>query len=217
MISSTAESLRSAASRIDLERLRSTPLERDPFDYLLVPNFLPPHAQDELIESFPDIKDGGNFPVASLDCAPDFLAFLDELQSPAVTQACSEKFGIDLSERPTKLTLRGWSRQKDGRIHADAKEKLVTALIYLNRDWPDEGGRLRLLRGPGDFVAEVPPLAGTLLAFRCSGNDYHGYKRFVGRRASVQLNWVTHGAAAKRDLLRHGITAAVKKLKQLGR
>ena len=118
MTSSTAESLRSAASRIDLERFRRTPLERDPFDHLMVPNFVAPYALDGLIESFPDIKDGGSFPVASLGCAPDFLAFLDELQSPAVTEAFSEKFDIDLSKRPTKLTLRGWSREA---IRADAE------------------------------------------------------------------------------------------------
>ena len=95
-------------------------------------------------------------------------ALIEELRGDAVREAFADKFGIDLTDRPTTFTLRGMSREKDGRIHTDSKTKLITVLIYLNRDWQDgaEGGRLRMLRSSSDledYVAEVPPGFGTMV------------------------------------------------------
>ncbi len=81
---------------------------------------------------------------------------------------------MPLSVDTLMVTLRSRCRLRDGAIHTDSALKQVTALIYLNDGWRDEGGRLRLLNGPGDIddmIAEVPPLAGTLLAFRRSDNS----------------------------------------------
>ena len=61
-------------------------------------------------------------------------------------------------------SLRGWLRAKDGQIHTDSKDKIITVLLYLNENWPHAGGRLRLLRNGTDlenFVTEVPPDNGT--------------------------------------------------------
>ena len=47
--------------------------------------------------------------------------------------------------------------------------KVVTVLIYFNENWPQEGGRLRLVRSPNninDYAAEVMPEGGNLIAFR---------------------------------------------------
>jgi hypothetical protein len=64
----------------------------------------------------------------------------------------------------------------------------------LNPVWDHAEGRLRLLRGPDnleDYATEVPPLAGTMLAFRRSGRSFHGHRAHVGERRSLQLNWMT--------------------------
>ncbi len=200
---------------LDLSRFTGTPLERDPFDHLVVPGFVRAEAFESLDRDFPKIRKGGSFPAASLDCGPAFKAFLAELQGPEVTRAFEDKFEIDLRGRPTMVTLRGHTRAKDGRIHTDSTTKIITALIYMNAGWDSDGGRLRLLRGPRDiedYVAEVPPDQGTLLAFRCSDNAYHGHKPFIGERRSIQLNWLTDEAVLKRELSRHGFSAFLKKL-----
>jgi len=78
----------------------------------------------------------------------------------------------------------------------------MTALIYLNEDWSSTGGRLRLLRNANDiddYVAEVPPVSGTLLMFKRSDNSWHGHKPFVGPRRTVQINWVTDAAGASKQ------------------
>ena len=60
-----------------------------------------------------------------------------------------------------------------GVIHTDSKDKIITVLLYLNRDWPHTTGRLRLLRNGqslDDYAVEIPPDNGTLLVFKRSNN-----------------------------------------------
>lgn len=203
------------SSHLDLERFEETALQRAPFDFLIVPGFLKRDALPAVERDFPAIDKGGSFPATSVRCGPAFRSLLDELQGPAVTEAFARKFAIDLAGHPTMVTLRGQSRAKDGAIHTDSRTKLVTALIYLNSAWESDGGRLRMLNGPGDiedYVAEVPPQSGTLVAFRCAENAWHGHKPFVGQRRSIQLNWLTDAGVLKRELRRHALSAWTKKL-----
>ncbi len=210
----------SEAGYLDLERFSATPLESDPFDFLIVENFVRAGALCEVNAGFPEIARGGSFPVGSLDCGPGVLRLVEELRGAAVTRAFAEKFGLDLAGRPTMVTLRGRSRRKDGRIHTDSASKLITALVYLNEAWEPEGGRLRLLRGGGDlddYAAEVTPVGGALLAFRCGDTAWHGHKPFEGARRSIQLNWVTDAGVVRREVSRHAFSAWTKRLLGLGR
>jgi Rps23 Pro-64 3,4-dihydroxylase Tpa1-like proline 4-hydroxylase len=129
--------------------------------------------------------------------------------------AFEEKFGMDLSGRPTMITVRGRCWEHDGHIHTDAASKLITILIYMNPAWEDSGGRLRLLRSAHDIddvITEVPPVAGTLLAFRRADNSFHGHKLFVGPRRVIQFNWVTNEGVVRRELRRHRFSALMKSL-----
>ena len=131
-------------------------------------------------------------------------------------RAFAAKFDIDLEGRPVMITVRGHTRAKDGRIHTDSKSKLLTALIYFNDDWNAEGGRLRLLRSSSDledYAAEVPPDKGTLLAFRCTENAWHGHKPFVGQRRAIQLNWVNSRLMCWFEQGRHWQAAVTKPIK----
>ena len=168
-----------------------------------------------LARDFPRIDQPGSFPMADLACGPAFRAFVAELEGEAMRQACAAKFAIDLAGRPSLVTVRGQARPSDGRIHADAPSKLVTVLVYMNEAWEAPGGRLRLLRKQDDLdsaVAEVPPAAGTLLAFRVTPNGWHGHKPASGPRRVVQLNWLVSAGVARRERLRHGVSARIKRL-----
>jgi SM-20-related protein len=200
---------------LDLAALRRTPLVTEPFPHIIVPGFIEGPARAALARGFPAIEAPGSFAVADLGIGPVFQRFLAELEGPGMREAIAEKFGIDLAGRPTMVTVRGAARAADGRIHTDTSTKLITVLIYMNEMWEAEGGRLRLLRSPDnldDVVAEVPPAAGTLLAFRVTPHSWHGHAPVTGPRRVVQLNWVTSEAVVRRERLRHGFTSRVKRL-----
>jgi SM-20-related protein len=204
---------------LDLDLLRAAPLHRDPFDFIVVDQFLRAAALPSLLSDFPEIRRHGSFPVESLEYGPDFARLVAALTGPAIRNAIEEKFGIDLSKRPTLLTVRGQSDGKDGRIHTDSKTKIITLLLYMNRMWDHAEGRLRLLRGPGDLAdcaKEVAPLAGTMVAFRRSERSFHGHRPHVGERRSLQLNWVMDEAVVRRELSRHRWSARLKALNPFG-
>ena len=198
---------------IDFATFAATPLVRAPFEYLVVPGFVRPAAAAAANASFaaPDVP--GVLPAPAQCLRDGFGRLLAALRAPFTTQAFADKFGMDLSVDTLMVTLRSRCRPRDGAIHTDSALKRVTALIYLNDMWSDAGGRLRLLHGPDDIddmIAEVPPLAGTLLAFRRADNSWHGHKPFDGVRRAIMLNWMTSASAARRESARHAISARCK-------
>lgn len=206
-------------SVLDLSKLRRTPLATEPFEYCVVSDFIDAGALDRIERDFPAIDQGGSFPLSSLQYGAGFQELVDELLKPETRDAFGQYFGIDLSDRPPTLTVRGRARPKDGQIHIDSKTKLITVLIYFNRRWGSNGGCLRLLRSPDDIedvIAEIPPESGTLVAFRCRENAWHGHKPFDGVRRSVQLNWVVDESAARRSERRHGWSSLLKRLRLTG-
>jgi len=205
---------------LDLDALRRTPAATDPFPYVVVPGFVSEAARADLAGDFPAVEQPGSFPVETLRLGSIFAAFLRELEGEEFRAAMSAKLAIDLEGRPTMVTVRGQARPSDGGIHADSKTKLVTVLIYMNETWETEGGRLRLLRSPDnleDMVTEVPPDAGTLLAFQVTPHSWHGHASVSGPRRALQLNWVRDESVVRRERRRHGISAKMKRLLDFAR
>lgn len=200
---------------LDYDGFAAVTAAREPFQYLVMPGFVRPAALAAAAAAFPGPDLPGVLPAPAK--APDnaFGRLLTALRGPRTTQAFGLKFGLPLDPETLMVTLRARCRPQDGRIHTDTETKIVTALVYLNDGWQDGGGRLRLLRGPDDMedmIAEVPPLAGTLLAFRRSENSWHGHKPFEGARRSIMLNWMVDAATARRELRRHSLSAGLKSL-----
>jgi len=202
---------------LDLERFRSTEASNDPFPHVVVERFLRPEAFAAVHADLPDLAKGGSFPINSIRLGPKAQEAVAELEGPAFRAAVAEKFAIDLSNAPTMTTLRGRSREKDGRIHSDSKAKRVTILLYLNPSsgsWTDHQGCLRLLSQPDtldDYVAEVPPVDGTLLVLPNAETAWHGHKQFVGKRYVVQMNYMMADDSARSELRRHRISAFLKR------
>lgn len=202
-------------SLIDIEALRATPLKTDPYDYFVVPAFVTGKALDSVIADFPNIDSTGSIPPSELDIHGSFQQLLDEMNSPEFREAIEEKFGLDLSDRPTMFTIRGFCARNNGKIHTDTKSKIITVLLYLNQDWEAGGGRLRILRSGTDLndaAEEVSPNGGTLLVFRRSDNSWHGHEPFEGQRRAIQMNWVTDEEVVEHEQRRHRFTSTLKKL-----
>lgn len=204
----------SGARFIDLDAFRAAPLNTDPFAHVVVPGFLSGPALAAVARDFPAIDKPGSFPLSELAYGPAFADLMAELRDDALRDAMAAKFDIDLEGRPTMITIRGCARPTDGKIHTDTRSKLITVLIYMNSTWEAPGGRLRLLRSRDnleDYVAEVPPIEGTLLAFKVSDNSWHGHEPASGSRRSIQLNWVTDESVVRREQSRHRLSARIKR------
>ena len=142
------------------------------------------------------------------DEMPDYL----RLEAFRTTPLVKQPF------RSTVTTVRGRCDLSDGKIHTDSKSKIITVLIYMNETWEQAGGRLRLLRSAtdlNDIIVEVPPVAGTLLAFKRSHNSWHGHESFSGEPRVIQFNWLTSQGNRQIAMLRHHTSASFKRVLQM--
>lgn len=203
---------------LDYAALAATPIANDPFTHVVIPRFVPTALLGQVVQGLPALSKGGSFPVEGLRLGEAAQGLMTELASARFRTAIAEKFGLALDDAPVMVTLRGQSREKDGRIHCDSTAKRVTVLLYLNPDteaWAKQEGCLRLLRGSDDiedYAVEVPPVNGSLLVFPNGPTTWHGHKQFVGRRFVVQLNWMTTDEKARYEMRRHKVSAFMKRL-----
>ena len=202
---------------LDLAALDATPVASDPFTHVVVPHFVPPAFLERIQAGLPAMASGGSYPPEALTLGPAAASLVEQMQGPALRDAIGRKFGLDLADAPLMLTMRGRTREKDGRIHTDSEAKRVTVLLYLNPQaeaWTKQEGCLRLLRTATDledYAVEVPPVNGTLLVFPNGPTTWHGHRTFVGQRHAIQLNYMTRDGRARSELRRHRWSAFVKR------
>ena len=203
---------RFAGPLFDLQAFEATPLAHEPFDFLIVPGFIHASALDALNRDFPLIDGPGNVSPDGLQYGPAFAALLRELRGADLARRFGAKFGIDLSSAGATISVRRHCEATDGHIHTDHRSKLITVLLYFNKEWPHEGGRLRMLRSAtdiDDYAAEVVPAGGTMLAFRRTDTSFHGHKPFVGERRILQLSFTRGGEFARKM---SGLTKPIRRL-----
>ena len=141
-------------------------------------------------------------------------------QSEEFRKAFEVKFQLDLSKRPTTITVRGRCDTHDGKIHHDSASKIITVLLYMNPAWDNSGGRLRVLRSRDsieDVTTEAPAAGGALVAFLRSDHSWHGHLPFIGERRVIQFNWVTDNDSQRFAIFRHRVSASVKQMLSFGK
>lgn len=182
---------------LDIDRFEKAEAKRQPFEYIVVLAFLFGGALEAVKRDFPGMEKAGNFSVEELQYGPAFAGLIEEIRGADFRRAVERKFNISLDGLQARVTVRGIADSSDGEIHTDVRSKVLTGLIYLNESWESSAGRLRLLRNGQDiedYVAEVPPIGGTLLMFKRADNSWHGHKPFSGVRRTIQINWIDPSA-----------------------
>lgn len=201
---------------LDLDILARAPMVATPFPHIMAENLLSPSDLLAVGVDFPSLPGAGLFPAREAVHGPAFGALLDAVESSAFETILSEKYGMDLSSMPLMVTVRGHCRARDGQIHNDSVDKVVTGLLYLNQpDWQAQGGRLRLLNGCrslDDHFAEVVPSGGTFVSFRRTDRSWHGHASFEGPRRYIMFNWMASQSRFARNVGRHRLSAAVKRI-----
>lgn len=201
---------------LDFEAIRHTPVAREPFPYFVTTDALDHDALATIRRDFPKIDSTGVYPLEELSYGAAFAKLIDDIRSPELEAIIADKLGVSLAGRPQMITVRGRCHRRDGRIHTDSADKIVTCLLYLNdKHWNDTTGRLRLLRSGSDIedmIAEVPPDGGTLVVFKRTENSWHGHHPYEGERRYVMFNWVRSGLTLAKNVGRHTLSARLKRL-----
>lgn len=196
-------------SLININALRATPLHTDPYDYLVVPELFSADTLQRVNRDYPAIDTAANHSLDNLTYGAAFEALMEELRGPALATVLGEKFDMELASLPTTVTVRKFCERTDGNIHTDHKSKVITVLVYFNEKWDHPDGQLRLLRSKDDienYTTQVPPLGGSMIAFRRTDHSWHGHTRFVGERRMVQINYLDQSpfAVATQRISRFG-------------
>ena len=201
---------------VNIDALADAAVKQEPYPHTVIKNFIQADKLQAVCAAFPELSDGGVFNCNDTNTQDALAAFINELHDDEMRSLLSEKFDVDLKDKPIMATLRGLSRAKDGRIHTDSKDKVITILVYLNENWTHDTGNLRVLRSDNidDYADEVTPEAGTCLIFKVTDNCWHGYKPFIGSRRQIMFNFLISDSALKRHKSSHGLSAFVKKIKQ---
>jgi hypothetical protein len=100
-------------SYLDIAALNATPLKSEPYDYLVVPDFVRAERFRSVASDYPEVPGPGSHPLSEVQIRGHFKGLLDELNGPEFRHAIEDKFGIDLLSRPTMFTVRGECRPSD--------------------------------------------------------------------------------------------------------
>ena len=176
--------------------------------------FLNKEDHKKIATDFPNINKGGSFPSNSVSYGDSIQSLIDCLEGDRMRTILENKFQVDLKDKPVVSTFRGYSRIKDGKIHSDSKTKIITVLLYLNEKWDESYGLLRMLKEKDNienYITEIPPSMGSMVAFKVTNNCWHGFIPFEGKRCSIQLNYLYREALSQYKI-RHKLSSFFKKL-----
>ncbi len=189
-----------------------------PFAYLIATDVVDAAARIALSEGFPASKQAGFIPHEPTDCGADLNRLIAEITVPLFADALGARLGVPhMSDFPVLVTICTRLNKRHGTIHTDSRSKIASALLYLNEDWvPGSAGSLRLLADGDDIESlltpEIPPLYGTLVAFRRSENSFHGHLPFEGERRVIQFAWLADRDALERKTQRGHMQRLFKKM-----
>ena len=199
---------------LDLTNFRGRPATREPYPHFSCAGVLNPAALPALRRDYPDLREAGFHPLSHFEAKGAFAQLLAEIQDGELSQAMSEKFDLDFTDKPMLITIRKMCKPHESRAHVDGKDKIATLLIYMHSGWASPDGRIRVLRSPdmADYTLEVPPDEGNLFTFLRSESSWHGHTPFEGERRVVQFAWLGSQEAMDRKLKRHGVSHFFKRL-----
>ena len=181
---------------LDLDKIRAAEVREKPYPFFVVEQAIRADKVEKVAKDFPAIERAGVVNPSETKPGPAFAGLLDELHGDEFRAVIAEKFDVPLDGLDIKINLRGHARKTDGNIHTDTPTKAVTVLLYFNQEQEASAAKtgLRILNNGtdlDDYVAEVPPVLGNLLAFKVTPDCWHGHKPFEGERKSLQLNYLS--------------------------
>ena len=72
---------------IDLDRFENTPLVREPFEFLVVPEFVKAEFRGAINADYPNIEKRGSFPLSEVKYGAAFGELMNDLNGPQMRSA----------------------------------------------------------------------------------------------------------------------------------
>ena len=199
---------------LNFELIKKAEINSEFYPFFTVQDvFLNKEDHNRITKDFPSINKGGSFPSDSVSYGKSIQSLIDSLEGDQMRAILENKFQVDLKDKPVVSTFRGYSRMKDGKIHSDSKTKIITVLLYLNENWDESIGLLRMLKEKDNidnYIIEIPASMGSMVAFKVTNNCWHGFIPFEGKRCSIQLNYLYKEALSQHNF-RHKLSSFFKK------
>jgi hypothetical protein len=203
---------------LDEVAIAAAELRHDPYDYAFAENAIALDKEAVLADA-PVVPHRGSYGPASLRYGPAFEKVIADLLSPHFRHLVERKFDMDLSGNPPMILLAGntTGQPDEGYAHPGSKHKIVTVILGFSREWPYEGGRLRIQRSADrdDYAFELAPVFGNMLMFRVSDASWHGFLPQKGPCLSLQLCYCDTESYVKREYFRHRMSALAKSIPPL--
>jgi len=200
---------------LNFELIKNAEINSDFYPFFTIRDvFLNEEDHKKIATDFPNINEGGSFPSNSVSYGESIQSLIDDLEGDQMRTILENKFQVDLKDKAVVSTFRGYSRIKDGKIHSDSKTKVITVLLYLNENWDESNGLLRMLKEKNNidnYITEIPASMGSMVAFKVTNNCWHGFIPFEGKRCSIQLNYLYRDALSQHKI-RHKLSSFFKKL-----
>ena len=200
---------------LNFELIKNAEINSDFYPFFTIRDvFLNEEDHKKIATDFPNINEGGSFPSNSVSYGESIQSLIDDLEGDQMRTILENKFQVDLKDKAVVSTFRGYSRIKDGKIHSDSKTKVITVLLYLNENWDESNGLLRMLKEKNNidnYITEIPASMGSMVAFKVTNNCWHGFIPFEGKRCSIQLNYLYREALSQHKI-RHKLSSFFKKL-----
>ena len=200
---------------LNFELIKKAEINSEFYPFFTVQDvFLNKEDHNRITKDFPSINKGGSFPSDSVSYGKSIQSLIDSLEGDQMRAILENKFQVDLKDKPVVSTFRGYSRMKDGKIHSDSKTKIITVLLYLNENWDESIGLLRMLKEKDNidnYITEIPASMGSMVAFKVTNNCWHGFIPFEGKRCSIQLNYLYKEALSQHNF-RHKLSSFFKRI-----
>lgn len=126
-----------------------------------------------------------------------------DLLSPGYRVAMSLLVGRDLTEVPLEINVFHYGPRAHLSAHPDLPDKVVTHVLYFNREWErEDGGCLHILRSrdDADLFAEVLPMVGYSAVIVRSDDSWHAVSPVVEgcdlSRRSVTVTFYRPGSVS---------------------
>ncbi|MBI3507851.1 MAG: hypothetical protein HY059_23700 [Proteobacteria bacterium] len=185
---------KSSLGHFDLQALNLAPLVREPFEFVIAPKFAPAKTVEWISRNWPDLGRSGAVPIESVPLNQMMRTVIESFESDEFRDAIATKLGVELAGKRRVIRLYDRCRGP-GPIHLEPPPNVAKVLFYPNissQSDSDNDSCMRFTRTPdslNDFVAEILPVAGTLAAFCCRPNAWHGRAAHFGRRNMLEIRW----------------------------